>query len=223
MSNDMECNQQEWCIDENLGCEGPKYNNKMMFRYHNSTVPLAPNDWVTLQFPPQKNEGLCRKTGKIFGEVMDYFIIGGYKTCILDNSIEDVRVIGTKDVKKHDKDVDDRRGYITLYRTVNTDGSTGPNVFLLASNIPRRDFNCKFLIKYGADLGPLIIMMEIYYMKYKAWEYMTPKLMEGYRNLTIIRENPQWWFADITDRFGGHHSSFKAPEISSYIKYVAVK
>ena len=84
---------------------------------------------------------------------MDNFIIGWEETCIMDNATEDLRGIGSADVKKHENNVDDCRGYITLYRTGTPAGSTGPTVLLLKGKIPSQGFNYKFLMKYGAALG----------------------------------------------------------------------
>ena len=66
-------------------------------------------------------------------------------------------------------------------------------------------------------------MTETYCMKTKSWEDMMSKMMEGYKNLPIIRDNPRWQFADITYRFVSHHSSLKSLKIRSDRKFVDVK
>ena len=110
---------------------------------------------------------------------MDYFITGGDNTCIMDNATGDICVIGATGVNEHKNNVDGSRGYITLYWTRTAYVSTGPTMFLLVGNIPRRGFNSNFIMKYGAAMGSAIIMTDTAYMKTKAWEDMTPKLTEG--------------------------------------------
>jgi hypothetical protein len=40
-------------------------------------------------------------------------------------------------------------------------------------------------------------MMEDAHMIEDAWEEMTPSLVEGYRSLPVICDNPQWWMIEI--------------------------
>ena len=47
------------------------------------------------------NTGLCKHTGKTFGEVIDHFVVGGDETCLLASG-GSVHIIGDKDKKKHE-------------------------------------------------------------------------------------------------------------------------
>ena len=101
------------------------------------------------------------------------------------------------DVKKHKNNVDYIRESITIYWTgipadstgttmfLTAIGSIGPTMFLLSGKSPRRGFNFKFLIKYGAAMVSVTIIMEIAYMTTKSWEYMTQNLRKRYRNFLL--------------------------------------
>ena len=108
---------------------------------------------------------------------MDHFIIGRDKTFILANSTGGICVIGTTDAKKQEKNVDDCRGFIKIYRYGTTAGSTGPTMFLLSSKVPKRGINYKFMMNHGASMGSVNIMVETAYMTTKSWEAITPKII----------------------------------------------
>ena len=51
-----------------------------------------------LKFLREKNTGVCRKTGKQFGELIRHFIIGGDETNLIADADGDLKIIG--DAKK---------------------------------------------------------------------------------------------------------------------------
>ena len=59
------------------------------------------------------NTGVCRLTGKTFGELIHYFITGGDETCFMECEIGSVTVFGSARRKKHDKKTCDSRSSIT--------------------------------------------------------------------------------------------------------------
>lgn len=69
--------------------------------------------------------------GLTFGEVIDNFVMGGDETCFLASN-GDVKIIGDKQKPKHDLPTGSSRTSITVYRTGNTCGATGPTAFLPA-------------------------------------------------------------------------------------------
>lgn len=101
----------------------------------------------------EKNTGKCRKTGKSFGEVMHHFVVGGDETCVMANHAGDVKIIGSVDVKKHEKNVDDSRCsiHVTMYRTGTASGNQGPTMFILAGEKRRKGYGPAFLNKYGRE------------------------------------------------------------------------
>ena len=46
---------------------------------------------------------ICRVTGKSFGELIEHFLIGIYKTFLIADSDGDTRIIGEFGKRKHDK------------------------------------------------------------------------------------------------------------------------
>ena len=96
-------------------------------------------------------------------------------------------------------------------------------MILLAGKQKRKFYTDKFLINNGAALGSTIIMTETAFMTTEAWVKMTPKLMKGYRSLPYIKDNPQWWFLEITDGFGAHHNSLEAMELRYNAKCISLK
>ena len=81
-----------------------------------------------LAFLREKNTGVT-PDGLSFGEVIDHFVLGGDETCFLASNGE-VKIIGDKDKPKHDLPTGSSRTSITVYRTGNTAGATGPTAFL---------------------------------------------------------------------------------------------
>jgi hypothetical protein len=75
--------------------------------------------------------GVCNKTGKSFGELIDHFILGGDETNLIADADGDLRIVGEKGKKKHEKKVADYRGPITMYRTGVATGHNGPYCFLI--------------------------------------------------------------------------------------------
>jgi hypothetical protein len=67
-----------------------------------------------LDYLQRMNTGTCQKTGKTFREVIQHFVIGGDETCFMASDGE-VRVIGEKGVKKHEKKLVDLRVSITMH------------------------------------------------------------------------------------------------------------
>jgi hypothetical protein len=94
---------------------------EQQYRWH-STVDSA------LKQLRKLNTGLT-PDGKSFGEVMPHFVIGGDETSLLASNGE-VKIIGDKKKKKHEKQTVNSRTSITLYRTGSSAGSNGPTAFL---------------------------------------------------------------------------------------------
>jgi hypothetical protein len=65
----------------------------------------------------EENTGVCNKTGKSFGEVIEYFILGGNETCLIADTDGDLRIVRERGRKKHEKKVSDFWGSVTMYCT----------------------------------------------------------------------------------------------------------
>ena len=60
-----------------------------------------------LLFLRTKNTGVCNKTGKSFGELIDHFILGGDEMNLIADADGELRIVGEKGKKKHEKKVSD--------------------------------------------------------------------------------------------------------------------
>ena len=65
--------------------------------------------------------------------------------------------------------------------------------------------------------------MESAFMTTEAWMKLTPKLMKGYRSMPYLKENPQWFFLEITNGFGAHHNLLDALQMRLDHKCIALK
>ncbi len=72
----------------------------------------------------------------------------------------DLRIVGEKGKKKHEKKVANYQGLITMYCTGVAAGHNGPTVFLLKEKKRKSGFNETFLKQEGCPLGSTICMTE---------------------------------------------------------------
>ena len=87
----------------------------------------------------EKNTGVCSKTGKSFGELIQQYIVGLDEMCLQGDAHGSCTIIGSVDKKKHEKLLQDGRVSITLICTGSVGGSTGPTVFLLKGGKEEED------------------------------------------------------------------------------------
>lgn len=106
---------------------------KQQFRWHKMV------DGV-LNLLRHVNTGVCRLTGKTFGEVMHHFVVGGDETCFQASDVGDAMVIAEHGNKKAEKKCQDSRESITLYQTGTVGGSTGPTAFLMKGKTKRSGY-----------------------------------------------------------------------------------
>jgi hypothetical protein len=159
----------------------------------------------------EQNTGVYRKTGKTCGEVMHHFIIGGDETSIMASS-GNVRIVGGRERKKHEINLQHPRVSITMYRTGSVGGSTGPVAFLMNGKQKYVGYTDAFLKKFGCVEGSTIAMTPTGFMTEDAWEKITQHIVTGIRSMPYIKENPQWEAIEIVDRYGARVSSLTALE-----------
>jgi hypothetical protein len=165
---------------------------------------------------------VCNKTGKSFGELIDHFILGGDETNLIADDDGDLRIVGEKGKKKHEKKVADYRGSITMYHTGVAAGHNGPTVLLLKGKKRKSGFNENFLRQEGCELGSTICMTENAYMTEEAWEGMAPSIVKGYRALPVVKDNPQWLMIEIFDGFGAHLTNLNALKQRAEAKILSI-
>ena len=171
----------------------------------------------------EKNTGLCKKSGLSFEEVMEHFLIGLDEACLIADADGNLKILGEFGRRKHEKKVSDCRASSTLVRTGVFAGTNGPTCFLMAGQNRRTGYDDDYLLRYGCAPGSQILMTENAFMTEDCWERMTPKLVQGYRSLPYIKENPDWWCMEVFDGFGPHYSSLKAMKHRYDNKVLSVK
>jgi hypothetical protein len=170
-----------------------------------------------------RNTGVCRVTGKTFGEVIHNYIVGGDETCFQASDIGGALVVASHDNKKAEKKSQDSRDSITLYRTGSPSGNTGPTAFLLKGKYRRTGFTDEFLVRHGAKPGSTIAMTPSAYMTEEAWLEITPNIIKGIRSMPSVRHNPQWWVLEVVDGFGPHVSSYESMKQRHDAKILVLK
>jgi hypothetical protein len=169
----------------------PEGNNSQILKKNLQKVQATTSLRVNLNIPQQycwhvavdgdfkvlreKNIGLCKKSGKTFGEVMAHFIIGLDEMCIMSDAHGTLTVIGSFDKKKYEKLLQDSRVSITIIRTGTAAGTTGPTIFLLKGTKVKAAYTDDFLMKYGLAPGSTIIMTEMHtLLMQRGWKYQKP-------------------------------------------------
>jgi hypothetical protein len=130
-----------------------------------------------LDYLRRENTGLCKKTGKTFGEVIDYFVVGADETCLMSDSNGNVRIVAAASKRKHERLTSDHRCSITMFRSGVTVGGNGPTGFLLKGKKKRPGYTDDMLVKHGCEPGSTIIMTENAFMTNEAWIELTRKAL----------------------------------------------
>ncbi len=150
------------------------------------------------------NTGLCKRSGKTFGEVMGHFIVGLNEMCLMSDAHGDLRVFGSASKKKHDKLLQDLRVSIIVVRTGTVAGDTGPTIFLLKGTKKRAFFTNDFFVMHGMAIGLTIIMTENAYMTDEAWAEALHSIVKGYHSMPYVADNPNWSMLELRDGFKSH-------------------
>ena len=138
------------------------------------------------------NTGVCKSTGKNFGEVIQHFVYGGNETCMQACENVITKVIGSKNWKKHERKDQESHVSIKMYRTGSVAGITGTTIFLLEGKKCHGAYIDKLLLTNGDTIGSTIIMTPTAFMTEEAWENATPKIIERLRdNDPIVKANPE--------------------------------
>jgi hypothetical protein len=181
-------------------------NTAQQYRWHRAVDKVY-------DFMRTKNTGLCKLSGKSFGEVMPNFIVGLDKMCLMSNCHGDLRVFAVADKKKQEKLLQDCRCSITVVRTGTASGITGPTIFLLKGTKRCNNFNDDYLFRYGMAKGSTILMTEKAYMTDDAWLEASKAIVKGKCQLPFMKENEDWYITELLDGFKSHENVLKAHEI----------
>jgi hypothetical protein len=161
------------------------------------------------------NTGLCKRSGKSFGEVVGHFIAGLNEMCLMSDAHGDLRVFGSADKKKHEKLLQDSRVSITVVRTGTVAGNTGPTIFLLKGTKKRAFFTNNFFMRHGMAIGLAIVMTENAYMTEDAWVEASYSIVKGYCSMPFVADNPDWSMVELLDGFKSYKNVLSANELRS--------
>ena len=157
-----------------------------------------------LKFLREKNTGLCKMSGKTFGEIMEHFIVGGDETNLIADADGNMKIMAEFGRPKHEKLAGDFRGSITMYRTGSCGATNGPTGFLTAGKRRRAGYTDKFLRNNGCAEGSTIACNENAFMTKETWNEISKSIVPGIRAMPYIKANPDWWVLEIFDGFGAH-------------------
>ena len=110
--------------------------------------------------------GICRFSGKNFGQLIQHFISSGDDTCFMACGYGTLKVIGSADWKNDEKNTQYSRILVTVYRTGSVDGDMGPSMLLMGGKKQQLGYTDVFLKRNGAVEVPKIIMNETTLYKY---------------------------------------------------------
>ena len=101
-----------------------------------------------------------------------------------------LRIVGAAEMKNHDKRVSDFHVSITVYSTGSTSEFNVSMTFVMKDIRQRYGYSDKFLVQEGCEERSMITMTENYYMTEEAWKKMIQNVLEGYRKMPLVRDNP---------------------------------
>ena len=115
-----------------------------------------------------------------------------------------MRILGAKDKKKHKKNVEDNRVSISVLRSGNAAGVSGPWMFLAEGKKLESKSLRNLEENHGATPGSKIYMTPNAYMTNDAWEEIVPDLCMAIRKSKVVSEHPDWWVFLCCDGFKSH-------------------
>ena len=71
-----------------------------------------------------------------------------------------------------------------------------------------------FLVENECEVGSTFVMTDSAYMCDITWEELTPHLIQGYRAIQHVCDNPNWWMLEIVDGFSSHVNTLEALKVS---------
>ncbi len=151
----------------------------------------------------ERDEGACDK--KEFDRLRDGLTWNLDETCF---RAEDgvLKIIGSNERKKHEKNTSDSRLSITVVRIGSAAGIEGPRIYLGKGkeDPPSHMKKGNFSSRYTAPPGSYVKMTPNAYMTNEVWDELAADISEGIRACPGVRENPELWVVLSIDGFGSH-------------------
>ena len=135
------------------------------------------------------------------------------ETCIQCND-GNIRIVGSKERKTQSKITDDSRFFITItiLRVGNAAGLDGPIIIILKGKGKKIDSKVlNDIVKaFGCPPGSCVINTPSAYMTDEAWKELVLALIEGIRQIPVIRDYPEFKFMVSMD---GYVSTLRVPKL----------
>ena len=136
-------------------------------------------------------------------KLKNFFTLNLDESCVMASE-GIVRVIGNKEKKKQEKNIQDNRDSITTVRVGSAGNIDGPRIYLAkGKECDLESFN-NFCDHYDSPPGSCVEMTPNAYMTNEAWANICPKMCKGIREMEIIRDHPDKWVVLSLDGFGSH-------------------
>jgi len=144
-------------------------------------------------------------TGVDFMEVEAAFKVNGDEEGLLACANDGIKAYGCGSRDKHEKNTQDSRDSISLFKCGSAAGWSGPTIFLLKGKKAPVGLDSAYLVNHGGAPGSDVHMTQNAYMSKEAWEGggvgsgdgddvgISRKIAAGIRKMPVIIDHPDWW------------------------------
>ncbi len=141
-----------------------------------------------------------------FRVLQPHFQLNLDETCVMA-SIGSLKIVGSAEVKKHERTVSDNKDSITIVRIGSAAGVSGPWIFLISKqtaldkNSPLINLQRNF-----PNVPPwsIVVPTPNAYMTNETWCEIAPSIAKGIRSMPVIKDYPHWKVCLTLDGFGSH-------------------
>jgi hypothetical protein len=133
-------------------------------------------------------------TGIEFLQIQDHFQMNMDEyNCVASDGI--LRIVGSYDRKKHDKESADCRLSITALVVGNAAGTTGPVTVLGKGKKVSYPYNDMKYLEDDLHLptGSQVLPTPSAFMTDEAFDALVPAWSAGIRQMEVVRDHPEWW------------------------------
>ena len=122
-------------------------------------------------------------------------------------SLSNLQIVGSSEVKKHEKTICDNKESITIVRIGSAAGDTGPWLFLikkkseLDKNSPLHNLRKNYL---QVPLCSKVVPTSNAYMTNEVWCSLAPIIAKGFRGMPVIKDHPDWKVCLTLDGYASH-------------------
>jgi hypothetical protein len=116
------------------------------------------------------------------------------------------QVVGSAEVKKHEKNTQDKCDSITIVRIGSAGSTSGPWIFLIKwTNLDKGCPLCNLEKNFhGVPPGSKDVCTDNTYMTNKTWVELAPFIAKGIRLMPHIKDHSDWQVWLTLDRFSSH-------------------